>query len=172
MEEKNKNKGNKNYIFNDKERKTSAIILLVIVLILIAVLVTVNMIKKNEKDKENNNTNIENVNKSNYEEKEGQKINISKQVKETKEVKDLKDLTVANLKLVYTDGISKLVSKVTNNGSDKEDLTIQVKFLGNDNELINQASIYVGNIKKGETKEIGSGITFDVSNVKNVEYSL
>lgn len=83
-------------------------------------------------------------------------------------------LQMTNTSLVTTDGISSLVTEVTNNtGSDYylNEFTITVKNA--DGTVVATLPGYVGEvIRNGETKTINSSIDIDLSSATSIEYSV
>ena len=115
--------------------------------------------KDKEKENEKNNAEPETV------------INTNQDV-----IKDqtFEGLQMTNTSLVVTDGISTLVSEVTNNtGADYylNEFLITVKAA--DGSVITTLPGYVGSvIKNGETKVINSSIDVDLSTAASIEYSV
>lgn len=155
-------------------RKAIAIIL-IIVAILIIVIMAVSANRGNKKTAEDNTTNENTVqNQVNYQENaDGSKVNTSDKVSEDKKVGDV---TIEKSNLVYENGMSKLTSKVTNNGSDLENLEFTVKFLDNNGKEIDTNGVEikgaVGPIKKGEVKYLDLSLTQDVTNAADVVYTI
>lgn len=105
------------------------------------------------------------------EKKEEIKVNTNENVIKDQEVDGIK---MTNTSLVVTNGITKLITNVTNNSTEDynlEEYTIIIKD-ENDKEIIRIPG-YVGNtIKAGETKTINSSVDIDLSNAKSIEYEV
>jgi len=86
--------------------------------------------------------------------------------------KETEDVLLEKNEIIQGDEISKLTSKVTNNGDVKENLRFKAKIIGNDGTVICEAIGYVGKIKAYETKYINSYITTDISNFGGVTYEI
>jgi len=100
---------------------------------------------------------------------EGNKVNTSPEVSSNKKVGEI---LLEKSQIVYENGTSKLTSKVTNDGTKKDNLRFKVKFIANDGSTIAESIGFVGAINANETKYIDSYITLDVSNAKNVAYEI
>lgn len=149
-------------------RKAMAIVLVLIGVLIIVIMIVsaLNSNKKNTTDKNTSNTN----NTVNYETTtDGSKVNTSSNVSADKTVENVK---IEQTKIVFKNGISTLTSKVTNNGDDKTNLQYDVTFKAADGTVLGTSIALVGNIKKGETRYVESGVTKDVSNAASVEYKI
>jgi hypothetical protein len=144
-------------------------ILIIGAVLIIAVIIIVTSINRNRGNNNIANPGANNI-KTNYTQNtDGTKVNTSVNVSEVKKVGDV---LLEQSKIVYTNGTSKLTSKVTNNGTDKDNLRFKVKFIANDGTVMAEAVGFVGKIKANETKYIDSFITIDTSNSKNITYEL
>ena len=111
--------------------------------------------------------------------KDNKKNNTKDDVKVNTEENVIKDqtfegLTFTNTSLTTTNGVSTLITEVSNStGSDYtlEEFTITIK--NKDGEVITTIPGYVGDvIKNGETRTINSSIDIDLSNASSIEYSV
>ena len=100
---------------------------------------------------------------------EGNKVNTSEEISQDKKVGEI---LLEKSNIVFTNGTSKLTSKVTNDYISKDKLRFIVKFIANDGTTIAESVGFVGKIKANETKYIDSYITSDVSNAKNIVYEI
>ena len=111
--------------------------------------------------------------------KDNKKDNTKDDVKVNTEENVIKDqtfegLTFTNTSLTTTNGVSTLITEVSNStGSDYtlEEFTITIK--NKDGEVITTIPGYVGDvIKNGETRTINSSIDIDLSSASSIEYSV
>ena len=111
--------------------------------------------------------------------KDNKKGNTKDDVKVNTEENVIKDqtfegLTFTNTSLTTTNGVSTLITEVSNStGSDYtlEEFTITIK--NKDGEVITTIPGYVGDvIKNGETRTINSSIDIDLSSASSIEYSV
>ena len=111
--------------------------------------------------------------------KDNKKDSTKDDVKVNTEENVIKDqtfegLTFTNTSLTTTNGVSTLITEVSNStGSDYtlEEFTITIK--NKDGEVITTIPGYVGDvIKNGETRTINSSIDIDLSNASSIEYSV
>ena len=111
--------------------------------------------------------------------KDNKKDNTKDDVKVNTEENVIKDLTFegltfTNTSLTTTNGVSTLITEVSNStGSDYtlEEFTITLKI--KDGEVITTIPGYVGDvIKNGETRTINSSIDIDLSSASSIEYSV
>ena len=111
----------------------------------------------NKKDKENK--------------KEEVKVNTNKDVVKDQEVDGIK---MTNTSLVTTNGISKLVTNVTNSSNKDYKLDEYIIIIKDKKgEEIVRIPGYVGDtIKAGETRTINSSVDRDLSNAGSIEYEV
>jgi preprotein translocase subunit YajC len=148
---------------NNRGKLISIIVLILIIIIVVIVYKNVDESKKEQEKKDT-------VNQTNYWVNEnGGQVNTSQNIDETKIVGDL---SIEKSEIVRENGISTLTAKVINNGSDKSNLKLKVKFLANDSSVITETNALVGNIKSGQTRYINAGFPADVSNAKNIVYEV
>ena len=111
--------------------------------------------------------------------KDNKKDNTKDDVKVNTEENVIKDqtfegLTFTNTSLTTTNGVSTLITEVSNStGEDYtlEEFTITIK--NKDGEVITTIPGYVGDvIKNGETRTINSSIDIDLSSASSIEYSV
>ena len=111
--------------------------------------------------------------------KDNKKNNAKDDVKVNTEENVIKDqtfegLTFTNTSLTTTNGVSTLITEVSNStGEDYtlEEFTITIKNKAG--EVITTIPGYVGDvIKNGETRTINSSIDIDLSNASSIEYSV
>lgn len=111
--------------------------------------------------------------------KDNKKDSTKDDVKVNTEENVIKDqtfegLTFTNTSLTTTNGVSTLITEVSNStGSDYtlEEFTITIK--NKDGEVITTIPGYVGDvIKNGETRTINSSIDIDLSSASSIEYSV
>ena len=111
--------------------------------------------------------------------KDNKKGNTKDDVKVNTEENVIKDqtfegLTFTNTSLTTTNGVSTLITEVSNStGEDYtlEEFTITIK--NKDGEVITTIPGYVGDvIKNGETRTINSSIDIDLSSASSIEYSV
>ncbi len=136
-------------------------IILSIIAVIAAVIITVNIFKKDSKDKETSKNYIEN--------KDGTKVNTSEDIKKDKEVEGIK---IQKQSLIYSNGSSKLISNITNTTSETKTVSFKIFFIDETGQVIIEALGYVGNVMPGETRQLDSEITTDVSNAKDVKYEV
>ncbi|MCX8074383.1 MAG: FxLYD domain-containing protein [Clostridia bacterium] len=152
------------------KRKLLGVILGLVVVALIITLVVVNANKNNNQGNTTGNTKNNTANQNNYTvEQDGTKVNTSKDVSSDKKVGNV---VIEQSKIIFEGGLTKLTSKVTNNGDQVTELTFTVKFVGNDGKELASTIGYVGTIKKGETRYINSSVTGDYSNAKSIVYEI
>lgn len=101
--------------------------------------------------------------------KGGVVVNTSKSIAKDKTVQGI---VLSENKIVYENGMSKLQSKVINDGNERANLKFSVKFISNDGSVIAESIGFVGDIKANETKYIDSYITLNVVNAKDVVYEV
>ncbi|MDF2865405.1 MAG: hypothetical protein K0R72_214 [Clostridia bacterium] len=144
--------------------------LLILGLVLIIAIIVVIVVVNNNNAKSGNEVNGTDNTKVNYTQtSDGTKVNTSEELSKDKKVEGV---LLEQSKIVYTNGTSKLTSKVTNDSAAKDNLRFKVKFIANDGSVMAEAIGYVGKIKANETKYIDSYITIDTSNSKNVIYEV
>ena len=111
--------------------------------------------------------------------KDNKKDNTKDDVKVNTEENVIKDqtfegLTFTNTSLTTTNGVSTLITEVSNStGEDYtlEEFTITIKNKAG--EVITTIPGYVGDvIKNGETRTINSSIDIDLSSASSIEYSV
>ena len=111
--------------------------------------------------------------------KDNKKDSTKDDVKVNTEENVIKDqtfegLTFTNTSLTTTNGVSTLITEVSNStGEDYtlEEFTITIK--NKDGEVITTIPGYVGDvIKNGETRTINSSIDIDLSSASSIEYSV
>lgn len=111
--------------------------------------------------------------------KDNKKNNTKDDVKVNTEENVIKDqtfegLTFTNTSLTTTNGVSTLITEVSNStGEDYtlEEFTITIKNKAG--EVITTIPGYVGDvIKNGETRTINSSIDIDLSSASSIEYSV
>jgi len=83
-------------------------------------------------------------------------------------------LTMTNTSLVVTNGMSNLVTEVTNNtGADYHLVEFVITVRDASGAVITTLPGYVGDvIRNGETRTIDSSIDIDLSNAASIEYSV
>lgn len=151
-------------IINKKQKKVLLIQVALLCVIILLIIATTILHKDNINDQKSTDS------AKNYVQNEnGSVVNTSENISENKTVDGI---ILSQSKLVYEDGMSKLESKVTNNGVAKEDLKFTVKFIADDGSVIAQSVGFVGEIKPNETKYIASAITANVVNAKDVIYEI
>ncbi|MDD2376347.1 MAG: hypothetical protein PHD15_02210 [Clostridia bacterium] len=151
----------------ENRRKNISIVLIVLGIIII-VIMAINILGKGNET--NNITNNVTQSTTNYTIiAEGNKVNTSLEFASDKKVGKI---LLEKSNIFFTNGTSKLTSKVTNDGIAKENLRFTVKFIANDGSIIAQSIGFVGAIKENETKYIDSYITSDVSNAKDITYEI
>ncbi len=153
---------------NNKGQNQMRLVILGVVLV-IAIIVVIVAINKNSANSVNEGNKTDNTKVNYTETNDGTKVNTSEEVSQDKNVKGV---LLEQSKIVYTNGTSKLTSKVTNDSIAKDNLRFKVKFIANDGSVMAEAVGYVGKIKANETKYIDSYITIDTSNSKNVIYEI
>jgi len=82
------------------------------------------------------------------------------------------DLLLEKNEVVHGKEVSRLTSKITNNGGVRENLRFKAKFIALDGTIITEIVGYVGRIKTNETKYINSYITKDISDSRLVTYEI
>lgn len=99
------------------------------------------------------------------------KVNTEKEVIKDREVDGIK---LTNTSLTTVNGVSTLVTSVTNDSSSDyklDEYTIIIKDA--DGKEIVRIPGYVGDtIKAGETRTINSSVDIDLSNAKSIEYEV
>lgn len=100
----------------------------------------------------------------------GTKVNTSSDVSKEKKVGDV---VIEKSQLIYSGGITKLTSKVTNLGIEtKNGIKFKIKFIANDKTVMAESEGYIGAIKPGEVRYINSSITRDVVDAKDIVYEI
>ena len=152
--------------FENKRKNISIVLILLGAMII--VIMAINILGK--ENKTNNVANNVTQSTTNYTTTtEGNKVNTSSELASDKKVGEI---LLEKSNIVFTNGTSKLTSKVTNDSTQKENLRFIVKFIANDGSVIAQSVGFVGYIKENETKYIDSYITSDVSNAKDITYEI
>ena len=167
---------------NNRKLLSAALIVLAIIVIVIIVLNNKNITPKNaeivvdeniKKAVDQTTKNIEEeIAKSNINYSitaEGNKVNTSEEVATDKKIGNL---LLEKNHIIYTTGISKLTSKLTNDSIAKDNLSIKVKFIANDGSTIAESIKLIGLIKENEVIDIDFDVTVDVSNAKNIIYEI
>lgn len=139
------------------------IVIVVIALAIISAIVLPKILTNNEEqiiEGEKNNYTVQ---------ADGSKLNNSKDVSKTQNVGQI---VIEKSSIVYQNGITKLTSKVTNNGPTQENLIFLIKFLADDGTVIAESKGLVGQISTGGVRYIDSNITIDTSNAKSITYEI
>lgn len=145
-------------------------ILIVSVVLIASVTVIVVVVNKNRVG--NNRTIVTIVDKEdlNYEKlSDGSKINISDDVKQLKRIGVI---IISNTKIIYSNGVTTLTAKVTNDNIEKDNLIFNIKFISIDGSIIKELTGETGLIRKNETKNLKISITEDLVDVKNIVYEI
>ncbi len=114
---------------------------------------------KNPGDKTENNTNNES------------KVENTGSVLPNKTVKGVE---ITDASVAYVDGVSTIVATVKNtNKTAKKITTVKIKLLDADGNVVHETEGYIGNtLKNGETQQIKTTVSKDLSSAKDVKYSL
>lgn len=72
----------------------------------------------------------------------------------------------------YENMVTKLVTKVTNNGENLQNIRYKVKLVAQDDNVLKELNLFVGDISKEQTKYVDSYIDGDVTNIKDVIYEV
>lgn len=151
------------YMNNDNQRKVAAAVIILVGVLVIALIVIFAINGKKANDGTDNE-------QKNYEELEdGTLKNNNDNVSKTKKIGDIE---LEQASLIYKNSDSVLTVNVKNNGTALTNLRINIKYIGNTGEVLGTSLGYVGAIQNGETKQITSGITTDVVNIKDIEYEI
>lgn len=151
----------------NKEKK----IIFTIVLIMIVILITIFCIKlsKNNNRNENMEGGIQssNQNEEKYTEilNDGTKINSSAEFNKNKKYKKL---SISNIQFTSKNGNSALIANVKNDGdTDFKMEEVTIVLLDEKGEEVQKIPVLLPGVKAGETKQLNSLITADVTNVKD-----
>lgn len=146
--------------------------IIIISLSIAAVIIISNILITIFENKEISNNEIENIVESDLNYiilSDKSKLNTSKYINETQEINEIK---ISETKLTYYQGISKLAAKIKNNGEDKENLKIKIKFLDNDNNPLYEVDTVINNIKSNKINIIDINVNKDISNSKYIKYEI
>ena len=97
---------------------------------------------------------------------------INSTIENVSKNKIVEDVSFQKDKIINGDKISKLTTKVTNNGAVKENLRFTAQFIASDGIILGQTTGYVGNMKTDEIKYIDSYITENISNTSRIIYEI
>ena len=109
----------------------------------------------------------EEVNEEKYttELSDGTKINTSEELNKEKTYGNLK---IGNIQYTEQEGMSVLLTDVTNTGSTKHEMEIvKITIIGENDEVITEINAIIEEIEPGETVQLNASITADVSNAKD-----
>ena len=151
-----------------KHNKKMIIALVITILLMVIIIGIIMMLKKNNKEEiviKDEKVEFDLKNNINNAEIEGDiKKNIAENVFQEKTVGDLK-IKTKKLELDNSTGMTTYTARVTNNGNDLvEPITMNIKFVNEDNNEIASISLSVETLKKGETKNATTLSTFDIAN--------
>lgn len=109
----------------------------------------------------------EEVNEEKYttELSDGTKINTSEELNKEKIYGNLK---IDKIQYTEQEGMSVLLTDVTNTGSTKHEMEIvKITIIGENDEIITEINAIIEEIEPGETVQLNASITADVSNAKD-----
>ena len=98
------------------------------------------------------------------------KVNITSE--NASKIKIVEDVSFEKNRIINGDKISKLTTKVTNNGVDKVNMRFTAQFIAHDGTILGETTGYVGNMKTNEIKYIDSYITVNISNSSRIIYEI
>ncbi|MDD4376436.1 MAG: FxLYD domain-containing protein [Clostridia bacterium] len=140
------------------KRKT---LILIVIALFIALIIGISIFKKDVRNSETKTNYIKN--------KDGTKVNISENIQKEKEIDGIK---IEKQSLIYSKGSSKLTSNITNLTNDVKTVRFKVFFIDEKGTTVAEALVYVGSMEPGETRQLDSETTTDVSNIVDVKYEL
>ena len=161
-----------------KQEKKMIIILIIISIVIIGVVAVFKKSKEEQKVIEiAKNDNVVENNQKDEEEKEEQqeeyvqnldneiKLNVSTKLNENKQVKGLE---VTNIQLTSQNGITTLLTDVTNtSGEDKEETPLTVKLYDKQGKELAKLEGTVEPLKAGATAKLNMSVTADYANAYN-----
>ena len=143
--------------------KKIIIIILVIGIILIVGICISRIGGKNTDKIQNNKLSNENEEKNVQVFEDGTKINKSSKLKEKKTVEGLE---ITESQLVYRNGTSKLIAKVTNTNKKDIGITpIEITLYDSQNKELEKIEGIISPIKAGESVELNIGISKDCADI-------
>ena len=86
---------------------------------------------------------------------------------------ELDGLQMRNTALTVTNGVSTLITEITNNtGTDYNLVEFSVAIKGADGSVMYTFGGFIGDVTSGETKTISSSVDIDLSSATSIEYSV
>ncbi|MDD2627914.1 MAG: hypothetical protein PHR25_03505 [Clostridia bacterium] len=153
-----------------KNKSNMLYLLVIITITIILILVFKGILNKNNRLDEGENKRTVKKESINYESNlDGSKINMNEEIAKDQKIGNI---LIEKSNITYENGISKLTSKVTNNGVAKENLKFTIKLIGNNGNTLAELIGLVGKIEVGQTKYISSKITKDITNAKQIVYEI
>lgn len=135
-----------------KTKRNVIIIFLIIIILVIALLL---FMKYNKK--------------SNIEENDGVKTNISEKLKETKK---LDNLNVTNIQITEVNGETKITANIENTtGSIVEEFPFQIKLYDKSGDVIKELGGYAGTMQIGEVRMINANITMEIDLIHDISFA-
>lgn len=143
--------------------KKKIILLIVAMLIILIMGISFLIIGGNKKEQIQNNNESVNEEKNVQVFEDGTKINKSNKLKETKIVEGLE---ITESQLVYRNGTSKFIAKVTNTNKKDIGITpIEITLYDNQNKELEKIEGIISPIKAGESAELNIGISKDYADI-------
>ncbi|MCX8074913.1 MAG: hypothetical protein N2749_04940 [Clostridia bacterium] len=99
----------------------------------------------------------------------GIKTNTSVEISKEKKVSSI---IIEQTKVTYENNMTRLTSKVTNNGQKQENLRFLITFIDNSSNKIGSTVGYIGTLENNEIKYIDSYVELDLVNAKDVIYEI
>lgn len=110
--------------------------------------------------------------------KEGKEFNLTNLIAQfsnngkTTNSQTLGDLYLEKIQISYVGGISKLITKITNNGEIKHGVRFKVQLIGYNDQVLGEMTGYVGKLNANEVKYVDSYMSKDLTETKEVKYIL
>ena len=110
--------------------------------------------------------------------KEGKEFNLTNLITQlsnndkSPNVQTLGDLSLEKIQISYVGGISKITTKITNNGETKHGLRFKIQVIGYNKQILAELTGYVGKLNETEVKYVDSYISKELIDVQEVIYEL
>ena len=89
----------------------------------------------------------------------------------TSDVK-IEKVTFSDIKTEYSDGITTLSAKMTNNSNDTKNFTVNITLKDDDGNVVQSLTQVVEDLEEGKSKILSTGILGDYSNIKDIEFEI
>jgi hypothetical protein len=87
-------------------------------------------------------------------------------------VQTLGDLSLEKIQISYVGGISKVTTKIINNGKTKYSVRFRIQVMGYNKQILAELTGYVGKLNEGEFRFVDSYISKELIDVQEVIYEL